>query len=363
MTNSKQVRPHKWQSRQMLQRIAYQLLYMCTDAWMKSARGIVMAECDKRRPVQLDTSGDWHCCHRTRCTIVNLREYVCIGGRHVVPQNTCPRHDGNVLHVTDVYACKATGRYHVCDQNTCIAENGKCSISGRCCVQRLRAPMLVPVSNKRCRRRPCSVHTNEQAACILIYNLLFSRRRVHSEVQRATASLEVARRQGQRYVKNQARAGGRLRYQALVDLYVERRQRLRYTGYLIVCDTEEVQREVCMHYARIAIRLWTCLLHALPIRSVFDATCAAILYAMRKGVAFDGLFAIPPDRFLGYALPDAHAIKDVDISRKSFTQSKNALYEAIQTCVTTGTTSVEQFAFKFKEQCPPLVLVTHFNNV
>ena len=330
---------------------------------MESARAVVVAEWDKRRSVQFDTSGGWHCCHRDRCPIVNLREYVCIDGRHIVPHSTCPHHGGAVLHVTDVYACRTAGCYHVCDQNTCISENGKCSISGRCCVQKVRVPMSVPVSNKRCRRRTSSVHTNEQAACILIYNLLFSRRRIAAEVQRATSTLEVARRRGQRLVKTALRAGGRLRYQELIDLYVARRQRMRYTRYLFICGATDVRREICLHYARITVRIWKCILHLLPMRSVFEATCAAILYAMRKGVAFDGLFAIPPDRFMAYALPDAHAIKDVDVSRRSLTQSKNALYAAVQQCVASGTTSVEQFAFKFHESPPPSVLVTYFSNV
>ena len=295
---------------------------------------------------------------------MNLREYVCMDGRHIVSQGTCPRHGGVVLHVTDVYACRTAGCFHVCDQNTCISENGKCSISGRSCVQRVHRPITVPTSNKRCRRRTSSVHTNEQSACILIYNLLFSNRRVAAEVQRATSTLEVARRRGQRLVKTALREGTPLQYQALVDLYVDRRQRMRHTRYLFVCAGGGVRQEICLHYAHIAVSVWKCILQLLPMRSVFESTCAAILYAMRKGVAFDGLYAIPPDRFLAYALPDAHSIKDVDVSRRSLTQSKNALYTAIQQCVSTGKTTVEQFAFKFYESRPPQVLVTHYlNNV
>jgi len=222
--------------------------------------------------------------------------------------------------------------------------------------------LLLPVSNKRCRRRATSVHTNEQAACILIYKLLFSNRRVAAEVQRATATLEGARRQGQRAIKAALREATVLRYQDLVDIYAAGRQRIRYTKYLFVCDTTCVRREVCVHYARIVVRVWDTVVHLLPVRSIFESTCAAVLYAMRKGVACDGLYAVPPDRFLAYALPDAHAIKAVDISRRSLTQAKNALYTSINTSVVGGTISVEQFALIFKSVSPPSVLSTHYSN-
>jgi len=197
----------------------------------------------------------------------------------------------------------------------------------------------------------------------LIYNLLFSQRRIAAEVQRAVSTLEVARRKAQRMVKTAVREHAPLRYQDLVDIYMSTRQRMRYTRYLFVCDTSDIRRDICMYYARIAVRVWHAVIHLLPIRSMFECTCAAILYAMRKGVACDGLYAIPPDRFLAYALPDAHAIKDVDISRRSLTQAKNALYASIQKSVVRGDIPVEQFALQFKDDTIPKVIVTHFNNV
>lgn len=330
---------------------------------MESARQVVLREWNRRQTVQYDTTGGWHNCHRTTCPIVNLREYVCIEGQHIVPQSSCPAHSGAVLHVTDVYVCRTVGCAHICDQTTCRSEGGKCSISGRSCVAAVRSSLSLPVSNKRCRRRSSSVHTNEQSACILIYNLLFSNRRVAGEVQRATSALEVARRRAQRVVKSALRERAPLRYQALVDIYTATRQRMRYSRYLFICDDADVRREICTYYARIAVRIWHAVIHLLPLRSMFECTCAAILYAMRKGVAWDGLYAIPPDRFLAYALPDAHAIKDVDISRRSLTQAKNALYTSIQRCVQSGEVPVEQFALKFKDDSVPNVIAAHFQNV
>jgi len=206
------------------------------------------------------------------------------------------------------------------------------------------------------------VHTNEQAACILVYNLLFSKRRVASEIQRARATLEIARRKAQRVAKTALRERTLLRYHELVDIYMVARQRMCYTKYLFVCDDDAVRREICMYYAGIAVRIWDTLLPNLPVRSTFDCTCAALMYAMRKGVAYDGMYAIPPNRFLAYALPDAHAIKDVDISRRSLTQARNALYSAVQAGISSGSVSVENFAFKFESAIVPAAIAEHFSN-
>ena len=77
---------------------------------------------------------------------------------------------------------------------------------------------------------------------------------------------------------------------------------------------------------------------------------------MRKGLAFDGLYAIPPDCFLLCALPDAHSIKEIGISRRAFTQARNSLYAAIRQLVSSRTHSVEFIAFKFESQTRPKIL-------
>ena len=334
-----------------------------SNTCMGSARAVVLREWNRRRTVQLDTGGGWHICNRMVCPILNLCENVCVGGEHIVSGAVCASHPQSaVLRVTDVYVCRKVGNAHVCDQTTCPTEAGKCTISGRCCVASSRTSLTLPLTNKRCRRRPCSVHTNEQAACILLYNLLFSKRRVSSEIQRARTTLEIARRQAQRVAKSALRDQVLLRYSELVDIYMIARQRMCYTKYLFICDSDTVRRDICMYYAAIAVSVWNTLLASLPVRSTFECTCAALVYAMRKGVAYDGMYAIPPDRFLAYALPDAHAIKDVDISRRSLTQARNSLYSAVQACISSGTVPVEQFAFKFKSEIVPEVLARHFPN-
>jgi len=293
----------------------------------------------------------------------HLREHVCLEAGHIVLGARCALHSGSpVVEVADVYACEKVGKIHVCDQTTCKAEGGRCIITGKCCVAGVRSSMLVSSTNKRCRRRPSSVHTNEQTACILVFNLLFSARRVASELQRARNVMEVARRKAQRVIKLTVRDGVPLRHARLVDIYVEARQRISCTRHLFLCRSDEDRKAVCRHFAAITLRMWDVVVTSLPARSTFECTCAALLYAMRKGVAYDGMYAIPPNRFLAYALPDAHAIKEVDISRRSLTQARNALFLAIQDRIQNGHVTVEKFRRDFELGQEPEIISRVFQN-
>lgn len=332
-------------------------------ATMESARKVVIAEWHERQPVHLDTSGNWHECSYTRCRIRHLHEQVCLQGGHIVLENSCVLHpESAVVDVADVYVCEEVGEIHVCDQATCKTDGGRCIISKKCCVASMHSGLVVSATNKRCRRRPSNAHTNEQAACILLYNLLFSARRVASEVQRSRNVLEIARRRAQRNIKMAIRDSMPLSHAKLLDIYVSARQRMGCTMHLFRCNSNEHRKQVCKHFAAIALRTWDILMPSLPARSTFECTCAALLYAMRKGVAFDGLYAVPPNRFLAYALPDAHSIKEVDISRRALTQARNAMFQAIQERIHNGHITVEKFRQEFELFPEPTVISRVFQN-
>jgi len=289
---------------------------------------------------------------------MHLSEYVCVEGDHVAKGQTCDRHEGVCVRVVDVYACDIVGIAHICDQRTCTTDTGKCIISGLPCIADVQPRVAPPSTTKRTRRRN-SVHTNMQTARILIYDLLFSNRRIASEVARINSVLDVARRKAYRLVKAE---GAPIRYQELVDVYADARKKLRSTQYLTVCGSDDSKLEVCAYYARIMTRIWDLLLPRFPARCTFEATMAAILYGMRRGVASDGVYAVPLDKFLAKALPDAHSIKEVDVTRRSLTQAKNALFTAIQSFIRSKEHCVEQLASAFSQEEAPRVLRT-FNDV
>lgn len=324
---------------------------------IEAARDIIAHAWRQRRPVLLDTSGQWHRCSRRTCEISHLEARVCLEGGHVIAGSTCAEHpDSDIVHVQDLYACTHVGAMHVCDRVTCTVDHGRCIISDLACAARSTGPPEPSTGHKRSRRRQQGVHTNDQGACILLYDLLFSARRHRYEVRRAEAALDVARRHSQRIVRTASRDGTQLRLQALVDVYCTSRQRMRRVPHLTAALSDEAKQSICRHYAGIFVQAWSVLASKLPCRCTFEGTTMAILYGMRRGVACDGIYAIPMDRFIAEALPDAHSITEVGISRRSLTQSKNALFEVLQQSVRDGSTRVEQFASIFSPAERPAAL-------
>lgn len=328
---------------------------------MASARKVVLHEWSLRRPVQLDTSGGWHKCSRQTCDIVHLKEYVCISHQHVVAGPQCEQHNSPCVLVNDLYVCSQVGCAHTCDQRTCATVSGRCTISGLSCVETPVNSRVAPPCNKRSRRRSPNVHTCHQAANILLYDLLFSNRRVASELHRMQGVLDVARRLVQRHVRKSAQQLSQVSYQTLVNIFVEARLKVNNTRHIISMRSEQSKREVCEFYAAYVIRIWNMLVQYMPVRTMFEPIAAALLYGMRRGIAYDGLLAVPLDHFLACALPDAHAIKDVDINRRLFTQSKNALFVAIQDFVKTKGNHVEMIAAEFRTTERPDSLVQYIN--
>ena len=316
---------------------------------MASARAVLLHAWRQRQPVQFDTNGGWHKCSREKCNIVQLKEYVCVQGRHVVSTPRCSEHgDSNCVLVNDLYVCKQVGVFHVCDQRTCQTISGRCIISGLSCLEQVAVQCGVPVSNKRSRRRNNNVHTCRQAANILVYELLFSNKRILNEYNKTAAALDIARRKAQRIIKQHMADQNQVPYQQLVDVFTAARLRLRSIEHFIKCKNMTDKQEICEYYSCIGTRIWDLLLNFLPTRSMFEPVMAALLYGMRRGVACDGMHAIPFDKFLASALPDAHSIKDADISRRAFTQAKNSLYLAVQAFVGKKGNSVEQIQAQFE---------------
>jgi len=324
---------------------------------LESARDIVTREYQSRRIVQLDTSGAWHHCSRLTCDVEQLKAHVCLEGDHVVEGQLCALHPyGPVVYVSDLYVCKRIGVIHACDRMTCRMHNGQCTISGLACAARCGPTAEIPSSNRRTRRRTHGVHTNEQSACILLYDLLFSSRRIEYETYRIETALDTARRNAQRVIRNYLRDRTALHYQHLIDIFVATRHSIRNMRHITDGITADSKQCVCRYYAAIFVKAWEVLSPKMPYRCSFECTAAAIMYGMRRGVACDGIMAIPFDYYLSTALPDAHAIAEVGISRRSLTQAKNALFAALQTCVHDKSFPVEQFAAIFKvEKVPPIL--------
>ena len=151
---------------------------------VRSAREYIRRSWMASQAVCLRNDSNWHRCSRERCNIVHLRTFVCMAdGCHVCSTEKCTLHPGaRVVLVNNLWACRETGHVHECNacSSTCRVEGGVCCISGR---ETSANDILVgeslsgPTTNRRCRRKRPAAHTNHQIACILLYDLLFSKRR------------------------------------------------------------------------------------------------------------------------------------------------------------------------------------------
>ena len=282
---------------------------MTTAEQRRSACSFVVNAWKQHSPVCVCNTTNWHKCNRHKCCILHLKTYVCLCETpHACSSSVCEQHPMSpVVLVDNVYACKETGMVHECVacNQKCTVENGLCVISGKPTSANDvldSAKLHLPTTNKRCRRRRASGHTNHQIACILIFDLLFSRRRRMYESSRRLIYRDIARRQGVKYVRTAAKDGQPLILQNLVDIFVTNKDRLRPVDHLFDYTSEQ-QKDICRKYATVIYRVWLAFASSMSRRVTFDAGAAALLYHMRRGLALDGMNVVPMDPFLFKSLP------------------------------------------------------------
>ena len=142
------------------------------------ARSIIYNAWKQRQELVLDASG-WHRC-TSACKMTRLKAYACIDGNHAIATPTCTDHpQSKPVLVSDLYVCNKTGKTHVCNGgNQCIVEQGTCTVTGELVQCVITKQNDTGSASMRCRRRRSYVYDNKQAACALIYDLLFSARRI-----------------------------------------------------------------------------------------------------------------------------------------------------------------------------------------
>ena len=304
------------------------------------ARDIVYRAWAQRQSFVLSSEG-WHTCG-PGCRMQHLRAYACVEGNHAISTPKCACHpSAKPVLVNDLYVCTETGKMHVCNTSACPVDQGTCTITGQpvVCHVRLAAP-----SQRRCRRKRNCIYDNAQIARAFVYDLLFSRRRIAYEHGRYVACMDMARRAALRHVRDAGRCGRPLYVQDIVDIFVSNQNRLRSMAYLKRYATDDQRQALCHRYADRVMRLWNVLASHVGSSTTFESVVSAILYMMRRGVAYDHIFVVPPDAFLHESLPDAHAIKEVGVHRRQFTQVKNMISGRIRELVDSKKLTATQIA-------------------
>lgn len=296
------------------------------------ARSIIYDAWKQRQEIIFDASG-WHRC-TCQCEMTKLEAYACIEGNHAISCARCPDHPSSKpVLVSDLFVCQSTGKMHVCNGGSqCCLDQGVCTVTGhpvRCLVVTHDASAVAP----RGRRKRSYVYDNRQTACALMYDLLFSERRIKYEEARYKSYIDICRRVTQRYIRDCFRNQQPIVMQNVVDIYVHNKTKLRPMNYVKNFQTREQRVELCEAYAQKIVNLWSVIHEHANISSTFESVASAIVYMMRRGMAYDGIFVIPCDLFLLECLPDAHAIKEVGVHRRTFTQVKNAIAGTIREIV------------------------------
>ena len=135
-----------------------------------------------------------------------------------------------------------------------------------------------------------------------MYDLMFSKRRQTYEESRIHIYNDITRRHGIKYARRCAKEGKPLCLQNIVDIYVCNRERLRPVSHLFQYSAAK-QKAICRRYATIIFNVWARFASSMSRRVTFDAAAAALLYHMRRGLAFDGMNVVPMDAFLFNSLP------------------------------------------------------------
>ena len=278
---------------------------------VKSATQFIVRAWNASRDVTMVNTNNWHVCDRNKCNLVHLHTWVCLSCHepHAMHSSECPNHPGGrVVEVSNVWGCNDTGHVHVCESrcSTCTTDSASnCTISGRPVMPNdilLGNRTSAPMTNRRCRRKRPSAHTNQQLACILMYDLLFSNRRQAYEESRMHIYNDITRRHGIKYARKCAKERKTLCLQHIVDIYVSHRERLRPVSHLFRYSQKR-QQAICRKYATVIFNVWARFSSSMSRRVTFDAAAAALLYHMRRGLAFDGMHVVPMDAFLFNSLP------------------------------------------------------------
>ncbi len=308
---------------------------------IQRAHDVVYQAWVDRAALVLETAG-WHHC-TPACNMQCLRAYACLEGNHAISTDRCPDHpNATPVLVRQLYVCTSTGRRHVCGTPACTIDQGICVLTGAPVVQHAPAVLSSRQPNRRRTRRRGTVYTQEQSARAFVYDLLFSKKRLVYEAGRRTSVIDLSRRVVQRYVRQAIRDRKPLHMQAVVDILQCHRDRLRPMTYVRTIATPENRKEVCVRVAGRVTSLWHMIAAHVTSTYSFETAVTAILYIMRRGMAYDGVMVVPEDAMLRSALPDAHAIREFGIHRRQFTQLKNQVSEAIIHIVDTGVhTAVE----------------------
>lgn len=324
-----------------------------------------------------------HICHFNRCTIVNLKVEIHknpatntygIRTQYIKPAEWI--HQGTLVQrVYSIYICKNTGKIHNCHQN-CDGDRmnnedncNVCCISGiqyaadtirswkitSRCVPTVTANKQDPYMYSRDtegRVKLSGVHNLKMTQCVMmakdfIKRLLFSNERMRSERHKTCENRKDAEKVVNKYRRYCDRTKQPKIYIHMITMYVSRINKKPMYTQLLIKDNDK-KEDIIKEYTRQMIGYWKMILYRTTLgREMsslfsFKTFVPACLYIMKSGIAMNGVYIIEKSRYLESALPEANTLDMYNISKPSFTQTKNNVLRAIRETVEAKTSTPQQ---------------------
>jgi len=335
-----------------------------------------------------------HVCHFNKCTIMNLKVEI-----HKNPKDNkygiraqymkCPEWINNstlIEKIYSIYICNNTGKIHHCHQN-CDgdrmnnSDNCKvCCISGiqyaaesvrswkitSRCVPTVSANKQDPYMYSRDldgRVKLSGVHNLKMTQCIMmanefIHRLLFSNDRMRNEKHKKNENIKDAEKIINKYKRYCERNQQPKIFTHMLTMYITRiNKKPMYTQLLI--KSKEEKESLIEIYTKDLIGYWKMILFKTPLGREaaslfsFKSFVPACLYIMKSGIVLHGVSVIEKSRYLESALPEANTLDTYNISKPSFTQTKNNILKAIREAIELKSITpieLQQFSNKEKEK-------------
>lgn len=163
--------------------------------------------------------------------------------------------------------------------------------------------------------------------------LMFSPRRLFAEQRKYLEQKQAAEKIVAKYAKGCEKIGRPVVYTNMVTLYVNQIKRRRvFRGLLPKHHNKD---DIVKAYAERVCQLWNIITTKTPLGKQtsslfsFRTFVASALYMMKAGMFVRGIEIIPKDYYLESVLPEANTLDHYNVSKPTFTQTKNNMSKAI----------------------------------
>jgi hypothetical protein len=312
-----------------------------------------------------------HCCHFNRCKIVNLHVEI-----HKQASNDLYSIKSQFIDtpswVTDetkfnriysIYLCKDTGKIHYCHAN-CDGERmtneDHCQV---CCISGIQyqsesvrswkiSARCVPTvlvnkqdpymysRDKDGRVKLSGVHNLKMTQQVMlstqtITKLLFSKKRMQNELHKKREAEREAEKCVNKYKRYCEKKSIPKNYVHMLTIYMTSINKKPQNIQLLL-KTKDEKEEIIKQYTMQLIGIWKMVLFKTILGKEmssffsFKSFIPACLYIMKSDLKMNNIRIIEKSRYLEAALPEANTLDLYDISKPSFTQTKNNILRAIR---------------------------------